>query len=291
MNLATRSLIIFFSLYLGACSSQNFSHKIESNDHDLLSEESFMRYSTQRIDYLDSKSNDIISKSLLACHQHKFIKGMSALEYEMQNFKSNPFYWNALGTCYSLKKEFNKALFFFGIGKESLEKIKDQTKYFAEAMIENNIGLIHLNFHRYNESYDCFKKASSLAPSLITPKFNIAQLYIEFGENDKALELLKSLSSINLSDVDVLYSLSLVYLRNNDLKNSYSMVKKIKNDYLNRPDIVGLYAYNLMLNKEYPAAKEILEKRSYASDFDDRNKLILDEINLKIKEQSRTQKN
>lgn len=283
--------LLILSVNLTSCSTQDFSKKIESNDVDLLREESLMRYNTNRLELMDGKEKDFISKALLACHQKKTTKGLSILEAEMHKNKTNPFYWNALGTCYSLSKDFTKAFFYYDLGVEALPMVKDQTKVVAEATLTNNIGLIHLNFKRHNEAFESFKRSSSLLPDLVTPQFNIAQLYIEFNENDKALEILKRLEAKNPDDIDLLYSLSLIYFRKNDLDKSFTSIKRIKPDYLNRPDIVGLYAYNLMKKNRLTEAKDIIEKRLYAAEYDQRNKILLEEINQLLKEQSKTKQN
>jgi tetratricopeptide (TPR) repeat protein len=146
--------------------------------------------------------------------------------------------------------------------------------------------LIHLKQRRYKEAFDLFSKSRSLLPNFFTPQFNIAQLFLEFNENDKALEVLLKLQEKNPNDIDLLYSLSLIYFRKNDFDKSFSSITRIKKNYLNRPDIVGLYAFNLMKKNRLSEAKEIIEKRIYADEFDNRNKILLEEINQKIKERT-----
>jgi len=272
------------SFSLANCSSTSLNNKIELSTLDILSEESMMRYDSKRIDRIDSLVTDVITKASLACHQNKFIKGFGLLENSMQENKNNPFYWNALGTCYLINNDSNKAIFFYSIGLEAIRSAKNVEKSLAEATLYNNIGLIHLNYKRYNEAYDMLNKSILIQPNLFTPKFNLAQLYLEFNFNDKALALLKALEAINPNDVDLLFGISLIHFRNKDYKKSLQTLKKIKNDYLNRADIVGLYAYNLLLNNQLEEAKKIIEKRLFADEFDDRNKIVQDEINEKIKE-------
>lgn len=282
--------LLVLAAHLAGCSSQTMSTKIESADVDLLREESLMRYNTNRLESMSGKETDFISKALLACHQNKTMKGLGLLEAEMHKNKTNPFYWNALGTCYSLSKDYGKALFYYDLGVEALSMVKDQSKVLAEATLANNIGLVHLNYKRHTEAFESFKRSSALLPDFFTPQFNIAQLYIEFNDNEKALEILKKLEAKNPGDIDLLYSLSLIYYRKNDLDKSFSAIQKVKKDYLNRPDIVGLYAYNLMKKNRLIEAKDIIEKRLYANEYDQRNKILLEEINHKIKEQSKTTK-
>ena len=283
------SLLLLTAHVIG-CSTQTFNKKIETADVDLLKEESLMRYNTNRLEKMDAPEKDFISKSLLACHQKKISKGLGLLENEMHKNKTNPFYWNALGTCYSLSKDFAKALFYYDLGLEALSMVNNQTKVLAEATLSNNIGLIHLNFKRYNDAFESFKRASELLPEFVTPQFNIAQLYIEFNENAKALLILKKLEAKNPDDIDLLYSLSLIYFRINDFDNSYIAIRRVKQDYLNRPDIVGLYAFNLMNKNKLAEAKDIIEKRLYAEEYNERNKILLEEINHKLKEESKTRK-
>jgi tetratricopeptide (TPR) repeat protein len=293
MTTHTKSLkisLLLMTTYILGCSTQNFNKKIETADVDLLKEESLMRYNTNRLEKMEAPEKDFISKSLLACHQKKFSKGLGLLEKEMNINKTNPFYWNALGTCYSLSKDFTKALFYYDLGLEALSMVNNQTKILAEGTLTNNIGLVHLNFKRHNEAFESFKRSSELLPDFVTPQFNIAQLYIEFNNNAKALSILKKLEAKNPDDIDLLYSLSLIYFRNNDFDNSYIAIKRVKQDYLNRPDIVGLYAFNLMNKNKLAEAKDIIEKRLYADEYNERNKILLEEINHKLKEESKTRK-
>ena len=290
MSMKTKSTFALLALaFLAAsCAGPSFNNQIQKDQYDLLAEESFMRYNTNRLQAMESPKRDFISLALVACHQQKIAKGQGILEEKMHQNKTNPFYWNALGTCYSLNKDYPKAIFYYELGMEatraSNKDMNDSQKKLAEAVISNNLGLIHLVFKRFNEAYDAFKKANTIVPSYFTPDFNMAQLYIEFNENNKALDILKKLEAKNNEDIDLLYSLALIYFRQNDMDKSFSYLSKIQRDYLNRADIVGLYAYNLMRKNRLEEAKAILEKRTYAAEYNKRNELILDEVNQKIKD-------
>lgn len=271
-----------------SCAGPSFNNSIQKDQYDLLAEESFMRYNSNRLAAIDSTKRDFISQALIACHQDKMMKGEGILEEKMHQNKTNPFYWNALGTCYSLSKEFTKAIFYYELGLEATrannKDFNDSQKKLAEAVISNNLGLIHLTFKRYDEAFDAFKKANTIVPNYFTPEFNMAQLYVEFNENNKAMDILKKLETKNHDDIDLLYSLSLVSFKKNEMDKSFQYITRIQGDYLNRADIVGLYAYNLMKKNRLVEAKAILEKRLYAPEYNKRNELILDEVNKMIKE-------
>lgn len=288
MKKLAKLTILSLTILTASCAGPSFNNQIQKDQYDLLAEESFMRYNSNRLQAMESPKRDFISLALVSCHQHKMTKGQGLLEEKMQQNKTNPFYWNALGTCYSLSKDYTKAIFYYELGMEATragnKDFNDSQKKLAEAVISNNIGLIHLTFKRYNEAYDAFKKSNSIVPSYFTPDFNMAQLYIEFNENYKALDILKRLEAKNNEDIDLLYSLALIHFRLNDMDKSYNYISRIQRDYLNRADIVGLYAYNLMRKNRLVEAKTILEKRLYAAEYNQRNEMILDEVNQKIKD-------
>lgn len=275
---------MFFSLFLYSCSSANFKRVIENDQFDLLSNESFMRYNSGRLTLKEDKNDNSLSLALVACHQEKFTKGLGILESNMHANKNNPYYWNALGNCYYLKGETSKAVFYYQLGLESLKTSKENI-VLAESIILNNMGLIHLKNGRFNQAFDMFTKSNKLTPQLFTPKFNMAQLYLEFNNNKEALKILKELEINNPLDIDLLYSFSLVYYRENKLDLSFNYINKVNKDYLNHPDIVGLYAYNLMNKDKLVDAKKILERRLHSRIYDERNEMILGIVNDKLKEQ------
>jgi tetratricopeptide (TPR) repeat protein len=287
-KMATKLTLLTLSALAVSCAGPSFNNTIQKDQYDLLAEESFMRYNSNRLAAIDTTKRDFISQALIACHQDKMMKGEGILEEKMHQNKTNPYYWNALGTCYSFSKDYSKAIFYYELGIEatraSNKDFNDTQKQLAEAVISNNLGLIHLNFKRYDEAFDAFKKANTIVPSYFTPEFNMAQLYIEFNENNKAMDILKKLETKNHQDIDLLYSLSLVSFKKNELDKSFQYITRIQGDYLNRADIVGLYAYNLMKKNRLVEAKAILEKRLYAPEFNKRNEMILDEVNKMIKE-------
>jgi tetratricopeptide (TPR) repeat protein len=168
------STIAVAAFLAGSCAGgPSFNNTIQNDQYDLLSEESFMRYNTNRLAAVESSKRDFISQALVACHQEKITKGLGILEERMQKNKTNAFYWNALGTCYSLTKDYAKAIFYYELGIEATrpnnKDMLDADKKLAEAVISNNLGLIHLTFKRYNEAYDAFKRANAIVPNFFTP--------------------------------------------------------------------------------------------------------------------------
>lgn len=282
--------IISAILLLTACTSNKFKSTIDQDSLDYLKEESFSRFSGKRIESVEKNGLDKINIATSSCHANKYFKGKQLFEENMQQEKSNPFYWNGLGTCYYLEGDMKKAEFFYDLGLEALKADKSKNNIIAEASIENNLGLIHLNFRRYNDAYDSFTKSNKLVPHFITPKLNIVHLLIEFNQNERALKLLKEIEDSARFDVDVLYAFALVHYRMKDFDKSFNYVSQIDKNFLNRADIVGIYALALAKKGRLAEAKEILEKRMINNEFEARNKEILEIIQVQIKSEKSSQK-
>jgi tetratricopeptide (TPR) repeat protein len=228
---------------ISACSSNRFKSTIDQDSLDYLKEESFSRFSGRRIEIIEKNGLDKINIATSSCHGNKFFKGKQLFEDSMQQEKANPFYWNGLGTCYYLEGDMKKAEFFYDLGIEALKAYKLKDSIVAEASIENNLGLIHLSFNRFNDAFDAFTKSSKLVPSFITPKLNIAHLLIEFNQDLRALKMLKEIEDNARFDIDVLYAFALAHYRLGDFEQSFNYVSKIDKNFLNRADIVGVYAH------------------------------------------------
>jgi tetratricopeptide (TPR) repeat protein len=291
MKTTFKFLSVCFLFSLVGCGTQSFNKKIDSDENDAIHDESFMRYNSARINSFEKKSKSNIAKAQAACHEEKFYKGKSILENQMHQEKNNPFYWNAVGTCYYLEDFPQKALFYFNLANESLKKYNGIDRDLAEANIQNNLGLLNLKFQRFNEAFDCFNAASNLAPNLLTPKINLAQVYLEFDQNLRAINVLETIENKSHGDVDVLYSIALAQYKLNEFDKSFYTISKINPTYLNRADIVGLYAMNLMKKNRYEDAKSILEKRNIAQEFESRNRNILESVTEIIKEQAKKKVN
>lgn len=237
--------------------------------------------------------NVLISKSLAFCHEKDISEGKSQLEKVMTNEKANPLYWNALGICYSLENQPSKANFYYELGIEAIALYKGADKKFAEAALINNIGILHLSHKRFNDAYIAFKKAEALAPENFSIQLNQAQLFLEFGYDDKALVTLKKLESSYPGDTEVLYSLALVYSRKNDYEKALLSLSKINSETTTRPDISGLFAYNLLQTNQLPEALTMIDKRKKLDKYEEynkRNKILEKEISAKFKEQQATLK-
>jgi predicted Zn-dependent protease len=101
----------------------------------------------------------------------------------------------------------------------------------------------------------------ALAPNFKVPRYNMSQLYLQFGFYDKAIEVLSGSAFQGHKDIDVYFSFANAYLGKNDLKKSSEYFKMIPHKYFQREDIAATYALYLIKTGKLKEAKEVLGDR------------------------------
>ena len=250
----TMYLLTLF-LLITSCSSHRLSTHIEKSDSDLLSGESILRYSENRLERIEQHKNPLIAAVSL-CYQKKYSEGLEKLrQYFIVNIE-NPSYWNHVGTCYYLQDKLEKAEYYF---KLAVNISKKQKRVFAIAY--NNLGLIQLRLRHYDNALEFFNKAE--ISGLLTPKFNKLQLYLQFGQLSKAKELAFQLENINNKDVDVIVAIATIYMLEGKYQTSEKYFKKIPEKFLDREDISGSFAIVQYHLGKFEEAKLTLQKGQY----------------------------
>ncbi len=289
-SIHTNTIIIFcktillLSFFTG-CSQVKFKSEITDAKNDLLSEESFMRYNSSRLDDLEIKKENFVQVALKNCHQEKFTKGLDLLIEQTDKNKKNPEFWNAIGTCYLLNSNKSKAQFYYNLALEANANSKDLQKDQIDSMIKNNLALILLESKRTNEAFDLLSEVIKKTPDFQTPKFNIAQIYLEYHQNENAIKIFEELKTRNNHDTDVQYALGVLYFRIKNYKKSYEALANIDSKYKKRADIAGLLALNLFQQKKYEEAKDVLKNSKANPIFDKRNNSLITIVENKIEEE------
>ena len=193
---------------------------------DALRHESLTRYTEQDLRKLSG-----FAKNIAMCHGGRYNEALTLFKDVLDKNRKNPIYWNHLGTCYYLKGEYPKSLIYLDI---SMGLTKDKNLLGA---IHNNIGLNHLKQKNLPEAMASFKKAVELSRASLTPKYNLAQLYLSKGLYDQAEKQLLELNGKNRRDVDLNYSLAHLFLMKNNYQKSLSYFQRIPSEYLKRDDV------------------------------------------------------
>lgn len=94
---------------------------------------------------------------------------------------------------------------------KALEIFKQILPYCSDFSVLNYIGCCYLGTHEYASAESIFKDLISKAPDWERPYFNLARVYIEIGQDDKAYELLQKAIEINPLDEDVYFYMGVYY--------------------------------------------------------------------------------
>lgn len=152
------------------------------------------------------------------CYEKKFTEAFKLVKFYNKKYLKNPIFWNQVGTCYLLKGERRKALLFYN-------KALSHKAEYAPAL--NNLGVMYLTEGDYSRSLVAFEKAKQSKTFSRTPRYNLANLKLNFGLYQDAIEELKVLYGLTKTDVDVNNMMGTAYLMSNNPKEARRYFVKI----------------------------------------------------------------
>lgn len=177
------------------------------------------------------ESSDAITKIVKACYEGEFDQAFDIVSAEHDRYKENPAFWNQVGTCYLLQGKKRKALLFYN---KSLEFKPG----YSPAL--NNIGVMYRKDGQDQKAEVAFNRAIEKSNFAKTPRFNLAQLYLDYGLFNNAIAQLRVLERAD-KDSDVFASLGSAYLMAGDYRKASSYFNKLPSNYLEKP-YVGINA-------------------------------------------------
>jgi tetratricopeptide (TPR) repeat protein len=242
--------LIVLLFFIVSCSSSRIERKIEDMTWDTLADETYLRWGEERLTKHANPSHKVVQ-----CHQGEIRQTLNQFRTHFTSTEDDPYYWLHLGNCYFLNDSWVKAEFYYRL---FLDEIKTQT---MKSVALNNLGLIYLKYEQWDKAKTYLLQSSLLAPRFKVPKFNLAQLYLQFGHHDKAIEILTSNTFNGDKDIDVYFTLANAYLFKGDIAKSKYYFSLIPSEHFSREDIAATYALFLMklgYNKE---AFSIMDRR------------------------------
>ena len=243
-------IVIFLLLILASCSSIRIDRKIDDVALDSLADETYLRWGEGRL-----KKNAKSEYEVIACYQGETTKTLKSFKKEYLSKNQTPYYWLHIGNCYFIEENWSKAEFFY---RMTLEETKEKT---IKSIALNNLGLIHFKYQQWEKGKELLLESMQIAPNFKVPRYNISQLYLQFGLFDKAIEVLNDSAFKGHKDIDVNFSLANAYLYKGDLKTSALYFQMIPRDNFHREDIAATYALFLIKNGKIKEAKEVMDDR------------------------------
>jgi len=207
--------------------------------------------SIQRLDDpsdLDIKTS--LDEMIVKCYEGKYDEAFSLVVQNHDKYRTNPIFWNQVGTCYMLKGERRKALLFYN-------KALEYKSSYSPAY--NNIGVMYIREGNDQKALVAFKRAIKSQSFGKTPRFNMGQVYLQYGMYDLAIKEFNTLYRVSKKDVDVLAGLGNAYLMKGKLDKAKSYFKAIDNDYWERPYVGINWAYLNYLQGDKDKAADIFK--------------------------------
>jgi tetratricopeptide (TPR) repeat protein len=229
----------------------NDNYDIDTEVPNALSRETMVQATPMELKVL-TESKDPISQSVAFCYQKKFDQAFKLFDENYAKYKNHPGYWNQIGTCYMMQQEFRKAILYY-----HRARIKGKVSY-APAM--NNLGVIYVHQQRWQEALEAFKRASKANNRALTPKLNMAHLYIRFGQFEKARRLLIQMKSAHSDDPTLNAMLGTIALYKKNYQQAIMSFNFIPNKLLWRADYSLNYALSLYLNGDKDKAREVFAR-------------------------------
>lgn len=245
------ALIVTGLLVLSSCSSSRIDRKIDDVAWDSLTDESYLRWGESRL-----KKNAKYEHQVIGCYQGEASETLNSFKKEYITKNQGPYYWLHIGNCYFIQENWTKAEFFY---RMTLEETKIST---VKSIALNNLGLIHFKYEQWEKGKDFLTDSMKIAPQFKVPRYNMSQLYLQFGFFDKAIEVLKDKAFRGHKDIDVYFSLANAYLYKGDLKASAEFFELIPKENFRREDIAATYALFLIKHGRIQEAKEVMHNRN-----------------------------
>lgn len=244
----TIALFILMML-LVACSTSRIDRKIDDVTWDSLADESYLRWGENRL------ANANSHHSVVNCYLGKAKETLEKYKKDYLTKGQTPYYWLHIGNCYFIQDSWAKAEFFY---RMTLDESKSGA---IKSIALNNLGLIHFKYEQWEKGKEYLRQSSLLAPKFKVPRYNLSQLYLQFGLYDKAIEVLSESAFKGDKDIDVYFSFANAYLYKGDLNRAAEYFKMIPQENFRREDIAATYALYLIKTGNIKGAQEIMKER------------------------------
>lgn len=237
-------------MILASCVSTRIDRKIDDVTWDSLADESYLRWGETRLKKNANAGDDVVN-----CYQGKAKQTLEKYKKDYLSKGQTPYYWLHIGNCYFVQEAWTKAEFFY---RMTLDEGKNAT---IKSIALNNLGLIHFKYEQWEKGKEYLRQSMALGPNFKVPRYNMSQLYLQFGLYDKAIEVLSSQAFRGHKDIDVYFSFANAYLYKGDLAKASEFFNMIPEEHFKREDIAATYALFLIKKGDFKGAKLVMKER------------------------------
>jgi len=226
---------------------ENDSINVTEKKENIFSKETLSHLNEDEVDSLSisSKPDAALDNLIILCRQKKFDEALELSRSIYPQYIKHPSYWNILGNCYYLKKNFIAAFIYYN-------KALGFDSHYNPAL--NNIAVLHLKEGKITAA---LKKFNQTKPTPVT-LFNKAQLELRYGLIDEAFNDLKKINDAG-SNNEINLTLAQLTLIIKSPTDAMVYFNKLTKAELFRPDVGLNYALTLLKLGKKSAAEDSLD--------------------------------
>jgi len=244
---------IFILFFLFSCTTSRFQRKIQDPNMDAFKNESFQRWSDHRLNQLLISENKGVP-----CYQGRSKDVLEQLKKDyFQNNRSSDF-WLIIGNCFFMDENWNKSEFFYRLALEE-SKVAE-----IKSMALNNLALIQFRYNLWEEGREYLIQSISLKKDFKVPRFNLSQLYLQFGLYDDVITLLENEEFGSIQDVDIFFTLGSAYFFKGEVVKAQTYFNKVAPEEFLREDMALTYALFLINIGNPIEAKKLMKRRKHS---------------------------
>lgn len=228
-----------------------YREKLDYYDSNLSTQPFLLEESLQGKNITKENVNNNVNKLAMLCHSGQIKEGLALAQSLYRSYLQHPSFWNILGNCYFYQRQYRSALLYYN-------KAIELSPNYAPAY--NNIGVYLSSTDQWQKALVAFKTAITKSKNAMTPKFNLAKLYLRFNLPQNALSYLQQLENDFPRESEIMGMLANAYYMISDNQKALKYFSLIDNDLLYRPDISLNYSRLLIEVGKKDQAQLILER-------------------------------
>lgn len=239
--------LMAFSLV--ACSTHKTyeSDNKQESEADAMADESYLRWDKEKLKQSEHKVVD--------CYQGKAKQTLEAYKKDYLEKSKAPYYWLHIGNCFYSNEEWTKAEFFY---RMTLEESKSAT---TKSIAYNNLGLVQFKYEQWEKGKEYLWESAKMSTKFKVPRYNLSQLYLQFGQYDRAITLLNDNVFRGQKDADINFSLANAHLYKGELSKAGSYFSLIPKSKFRREDVAATYALYLIKKGDFKEAAHVMDDR------------------------------
>ncbi|SDK13037.1 Predicted O-linked N-acetylglucosamine transferase, SPINDLY family [Methylophilus rhizosphaerae] len=158
----------------------------------------YQQYLDQILRLEDFSAESLNSFATEMINQHLYSQAESCCLKAMEKDPDNPYVLANMGLIEGTRQEYDKACHYY---EQALQQLPDAK------VIVSNYSVILRQLERFDEAITCLEKVLNSHPEFIGGYVNLANIYLDMGQVEKAIEILKQALAVEPGDAMTLTNL------------------------------------------------------------------------------------